>query len=305
MPRKKPDLKLVELVEKFAATKKSKISPSGYSRYLTVIHWVNRLCPDLLVKDIKKITIDNLEGKMTKAMESDRKGGAVNPKTVKSYLSVVRAAICWHNERIGIPAPTWKPESTGKTPKRKPKSFTPEQVVKILEAFKRDRPEFYDYTYFLLSTALRPNELNSLSWDKVSVDYRSVVINSSFSRGVSKDSTKTGVERKIYLAGDVSELLKNRPLPHEGLIFVDGQGRAIDDRRFRRIWQRLLVRAGIPYLKPYCTRSSAISLALNSGADPVKVAAGAGHDPVTMFKYYGDLISKDNPFVSLASLSNV
>jgi integrase len=309
MPRKKPDLTLCQLVEKFASTKKNSISPNGFARYTATLYWVKRLCPELLVKNIRQVAIDNLAEKMGKAMESDRReqesDRAVNPKTITGYFSVIRAAVCWDCRRREIPAPVWQlPEFSGKTPKKKPKAFSTQQVMEILAAFKNAHPEYFDYVYFLLSTAVRPGELNSLTWDKVLPGYGAVKINASFSRGVAKDSTKTGIERVVHLAPDVSEMLQRRSVPHTGLIFVDGQGRQIDDRRFRRIWQRVLARAGIDYLKPYNTRSTAISLALNSGADPVKVAAGAGHDPVTMFRNYGDLISKDNPFVSLATLGD-
>lgn len=307
MPRKKPDLSLLELVAKFAATKKSSITINGFARYTAALFWIRRLCPELLVKNIKQLTIDNLRDKMTKAMESDRLASGsdrpVNNKTVLGYFQIIRAAIVWDCERREIPDPIWKiKKPTAKVAKKKPKSFTPAEVVQILQSFQSDRSEYFDYVYFLLSTAVRPNEINALTWNKVSPDFGRVNIDCSHSRGIDKDSTKTGVERTVYLAPDVSEMLRRRSHSLSGLIFTDGQGRAIDDRRFRRIWQRVLIRAGIPYLKPYCTRSSAISIALNNGADPVKLAAAAGHDPVTMFKFYGNLISTENPFVSLASL---
>lgn len=76
-------------------------------------------------------------------------------------------------------------------------------------------------------------------------------------------------------------------LDPEGLVFTSPTGKAIDDQNFRnRAWKTVLTRLEIDYRKPYTTRHTLISHALDLGMNPVMVAQLTGHDVQTLYENY-------------------
>jgi len=71
------------------------------------------------------------------------------------------------------------------------------------------------------------------------------------------------------------------------LVFPAPKGGPIDDHNFRnRAWMRVLAKLGIEYRKPYTTRRTLISHALDQGMAPTTVAYLAGHDVKTLYESY-------------------
>ena len=84
-------------------------------------------------------------------------------------------------------------------------------------------------------------------------------------------------------------LLARRPTDYypDRLVFSSPQGNAIDDCNFRnRAWKTVLTRLEIDYRKPYTTRHTLVSHALDLGMNPVAVAQLTGHDVQVLFKNY-------------------
>jgi len=54
---------------------------------------------------------------------------------------------------------------------------------------------------------------------------------------------------------------------------------------------------GIEYRKPYCTRHSAISHALASGANYIALAEQTGHSPRVLHDTYAHAINQNSLFV--------
>jgi integrase len=76
------------------------------------------------------------------------------------------------------------------------------------------------------------------------------------------------------------------------LVFVSPNGKAIDDHNFRnRAWKTILTRLGIDYRKPYTTRHTLISHALDTGMNPVVVAQLTGHDVKTLYENYAGVVN--------------
>lgn len=80
----------------------------------------------------------------------------------------------------------------------------------------------------------------------------------------------------------------------DDLVFTTPSGGAIDDGNFRnRAWKPILIRLEIDYRKPYSTRHTLISHALDLGMNPVMVAQLTGHDVQILFQNYaGNVNSK-------------
>jgi integrase len=96
-------------------------------------------------------------------------------------------------------------------------------------------------------------------------------------------------------------LLNRRPIGFtpEDLVFPAPQGGAIrlrrccaiNDHNFRnRAWKLVLEEKGIPYRKPYTTRHTLVSHALEKGINPVNVAELTGHNVRTLYQNYAGVI---------------
>jgi integrase len=183
-------------------------------------------------------------------------------------------------------------------------AFTKDEAKRIIAGFRNSRyySHYADFVVFRLSMGTRGGEASALKWKHISADFSSVWIGESFSRGVT-GSTKTKKARTVKLDPSVSAMLSARhdrlkPSDDE-LVFRSPEGLAIDDRNFnRRAWKTVLAQVGVKYRKPYTTRKTAITLSLKNGASPLEVAAAAGHDPQTLYKYYSDVIQEGSVFVS-------
>lgn len=172
-----------------------------------------------------------------------------------------------------------------------PKPFTKEEIKAIIRAFRTDRyySLYADYVEFLFGTGCRTGEAIGLRWKHLSDDCSTVWIGESLSRGIRK-STKTNRARTINLTPRLQVMLLARkpanPAPDD-LVFTSAKGNAIDDHNFRnRAWKTVLSRLAINYRKPYTTRHTLISHALDLGMNPVNIAQLTGHDVQTLYENY-------------------
>ena len=314
MPRiAKEKILLISLVQKFLDFKKSRklLTKNGEQKYITAIFWLTELRPKLLAKDCDRVAVEKLADDFLDAMQASfdksGKGRKANPKTMLVYLAKIKGACQWGNSHLGLGLPVWDLPIWGDDDEfveSTPDPFTVEEIKAILSGFANDRPEYYRYVYFLLSTACRPGEASSLTWDKISHDFTQVTFSASYSRGKLRNKTKNKKPRTITISEDLGELIKGKTGDRSNsFVFTNGKGEPINDVQFRRVWELILLRAGVRYRKPYSTRHTAISHALDSGVPARDVAAGAGHGLEIMLKHYDKSLKKNTPFVSLATLA--
>lgn len=184
------------------------------------------------------------------------------------------------------------------TPPR-PQPFSTEEIGAIQTAFDTDlahRP-YANFVRFLFATGCRTGEAVGLRWGHLSPDCKTVTICESLSGGVRKKTTKTGRSRIVSLTDSLASMLRGmrpaKPDP-EALVLTSAKGKAIDTSNFRNChWVPVLKRLEIDYRKPYTTRSSLISHALDLGMNPVAVAQLTGHSVETLYSHYaGNVNSK-------------
>jgi integrase len=231
-------------------------------------------------------------GKSQEFLDWFTKQGLSAP-TMKSYLIRIRAIWDWAIEQHLLTKNPWTSlvNKVRLPSKPLPRPFTREEMNAIIEAFKTHKHYSYyaDYVLFLFGTGVRTSEAIGLRWRDLSTDCSTVLISEQLTRGERKP-TKTNRERTFVLPNSVIQmLLKRRPVnPNtDALVFTAPMGGAIDDHSFqKRAWTAVLNQLGITYRKPYTTRSTAISLALESGMSPVTVASVMGHDVSTLFSHY-------------------
>jgi integrase len=166
----------------------------------------------------------------------------------------------------------------------------------IIEAFRSNRYyKFYaPLVEFLFATGARPSEAIALQWKHVTSDLKFI----SFEQAVTvsekglvvKQGLKTQEKRKFPCNAKVQEILRSIK-PEEAklddLLFPSSEGKHIDFHNFRnRAWKTVLGGLDITYRKPYQTRHTFITLALENGLDAKDVARLVGNSPEVIYRHY-------------------
>jgi integrase len=144
------------------------------------------------------------------------------------------------------------------------------------------------------TTGMRAGELRALRWSDVDLNDGSIVVSKSAAVRLRDPDgpTKGGKPRTVYMTEELRKVMveHRRRLPEEALkkrwgavpeyVFPSTTGGMMNDSSYRRWIERAAERAGIERTRLHNLRHSAISLLLNSGADPFAVQKLAGHTDV-------------------------
>jgi integrase len=286
---KRSSLPIVDLFERFTAEKAKSVYHRTLEKYKATIEYLRQYfkekTADSVTLSVAESFVEWLQGRNSE-------------RTLKERLQLLRACWEWAIEQGILESNPWSDlvVRVKIPPKQKSKPFTLEEIRAIIESFRSDR--YYDYyadfVEFLFGTGCRMGEAIGLRWGHLSDDCSSVWIGESVSRGVRK-STKTNRARTITLTTRLQEMLLNRRPQNpdsDSLVFLTPHGYAIDDHNFRnRAWKIVLSRLNIDYRKPYNTRHTLISHALDRGMSPVMVAQLTGHDVATLYENYAGSVS--------------
>lgn len=199
-------------------------------------------------------------------------------------------------------------ESLGVNKKKTIKSFTKDEVITILDAFKNDKylPEkaLYNYSYyynfvaFRFLTGTRPSEAIAVSWNDIFEKQKKTWLRIN-KRYVSNEiilGTKNGVDIRMFPVNDqLKDLIDSIPKIDNpnNLLFPSINKTYIDRKNFStRIWKPLilkLVNEGLvkEYLTFYDVRHTFITHLCRSGkADLQTIANIVGNSVPTLIKNY-------------------
>ena len=159
-------------------------------------------------------------------------------------------------------------------------------------AFKHDH--YTGYVEFLFSTGCRPSEAIALQWKNVSRDYTTVSFErasiSTASGRKMRDGLKTQDRRRFPCNAKLKALLssvKPEKYSPEGLVFPGFSGNVLNTASFRKtVWKPVLAGLGVEYRKPYQTRHTFITLALEHGLDAKDVAKLVGNSAEVIYQHY-------------------
>jgi integrase len=266
------------------------------AKYKVIEHELERYL-NLPAISITKQTAGKLADTWAKNISSD---------TAKQRIWLLASCWEWAKGRYHVADENpWK-DMAGRfrtQPKKRVEPFDADEVSRILKGFREspDYNHYADFVAFLFGTGRRTGEAIGLRWENVAKDFSSVHISESISKGV-RGKTKTGESRTVVLPPGMVALLKARKqnqLPNTmGLVFPSPTGKPIDRDNFRaRAWAKVLKVVGVPYRKPYSTRHTAVSHALEGGANYLAVAKATGHSPKVMHQNYAKSINKSAVFV--------
>nr|WP_242038755.1 site-specific integrase [Anabaena lutea] len=224
--------------------------------------------------------------------------------TLKERISLIKSCCSWGITQGYLES---NPYQSIKTRGDKPKDikpFTSEEVRLIIEGFDKLYPHYTPFVKFLLITGCRTSEAIGLCWQHIDLLKGEVVIKESLSKDVTgngyqriRKGTKTGDIRYLSLPDHLRSLLEEiKPVGAnpDDLVFTTPRGKHIDQDTFRKsYWVKVLKHQEIPYRKPYTTRHTMVSHAIDQGIPLTGVAYLAGHKDISMIiKNYGHMINR-------------
>jgi integrase len=164
--------------------------------------------------------------------------------------------------------------------------LTEPQVRVLLQKAKEMNVSWYPHWLMAVYTGMRSGELYALTWDKVNLETRQIIVDSSWNSKDGFKSTKSGDDRIIEIAPPLLETLKELKLRSAGCIYVlprivkwDRGGQAEELRMF-------LLGCGLPSVRFHDLRATWATLLLSKGVEPIKVMKmGGWKDMKTMMIY--------------------
>jgi integrase len=183
-----------------------------------------------------------------------------------------------------------------RVPKREMRALSPDHARRFLEAIKGDPMQAY--WVVALTTAMRPGEMLGLKWRDVDLADGQLRLQRAIARvrgaGWAEKDLKTHQGRNITLAPIAVESLREherrqrewrakvgRDWIDEDRVFCNEIGKPIEPQNLTtRSFKPILMRAGLPDIRPYDLRHSTASLLLSLGTHPKIVAELLGHGSV-------------------------
>jgi integrase len=190
---------------------------------------------------------------------------------------------------------------------KKVEAFTQEEAQQIIEAFRNNtccpkrsntkHSHYADFVDFLFASGCRHSEVIALQWKHISNDCKSITLERAVVEGedgrVCKQGLKTQAQRILPTSKRIQALLENIKSNNpdkfnpDNLVFPSPEGTWIDLHNFcQRQWKVVLNGLGIPYRKPYSTRHTLITYALQQGLDVKDVAVLVGNSPQIIYQRY-------------------
>ena len=228
-----------------------------------------------------------------------------SPDAAKRLLTQLAACCEWavksgsvsKNPFTGMALEVRLPKNQSNNGVKEIDSFTAEERGSIIQAFESNRyyRGYAPFVGFLFATGCRPSEAIALEWRHITKDLR--LINFEQSAIISEDGLisrsglKTQESRKFPCNTKLHNLLEStKPNDYNpnSLVFPSPEGKLIDFHNFRnRAWKNVLESLPlIRYRKPYQTRHTFITLALENGMTVQDVARVSGNSPGIIYKHY-------------------
>ncbi|MEK2643890.1 tyrosine-type recombinase/integrase [Bdellovibrio sp. BCCA] len=161
-----------------------------------------------------------------------------------------------------------------------------EQIVLLLRKAQELNWPWYPHYAVALFTGMRNGEIYALTWDKVNLDKRQILVNVAWNSKNGYKSTKSGDDRIIEIPTPLLPTLRQLRLQSDGSDFVLPRLNKWDKGDQARELRFLLASLGLPQIRFHDLRASWATLLLSKGVAPSKVMAmGGWKDMDTMMIY--------------------
>ena len=294
--RSKAATSVADYVLRWAAAKRPLLKPSTREHYADVLG--RFVVPVLGQRPVAELTRADVVGWVGWAQaQRNRFGRPYAEATIRSWFRVLVTVLRDAAAEFAIVDPTQRvrPPRSSVRNVREGVTLTPDQIGALLDAVKRDYPQWYAEVYLLLFSGLRVGELYALQWHDL--DPARGVIN--VRRGVWRghvDRTKTDDPREVALTEAIRAVLdehrrrlvaEDHPGLASGLVFpADGGGHRCGSS-LQKVLRLSGKAAGIPTkCGPQVIRRTVNTALLEAGVDGVILRSQMGHASVRMTSRY-------------------
>lgn len=210
----------------------------------------------------------------------------VAPGTINREIGVMSAACNYCRHELG-----WKIDNPAqgkrlKEPEGRVRWLSQDEAERLIEAARATRaPWLADFIQVCLYTGMRKSEVTGLTWDRVDLSRRLVLLETG--------TTKSGKRRSVPLHSAAAEALENRlawrneRCPGSPWVFCNSKGRRVKD--MRQGFASALRRAGITDFRQHDQRHTLASWMVMSGVELMTVRDMLGHASVTHTQRYAHL----------------
>jgi integrase len=225
------------------------------------------------------------------------------PSTFNKRLGYLKRFFSWAIEEGYAASNTFGKVKSRKAPKKKIHPLTQTEIGRILEAFSQRHPHYVPFVKFLLQTGVRTSEAIGIQWKHIDLEREEIRVCESLPKDRTgngyqrkRKGTKTSQERILSMTSSLKAWLtgfKPAGAKSDDLLFHSAKGCVIDAGNFREDWKAILASLDIPYRRPYETRHTLLSHAIEQGIPITGVAYIAGHTDTRMvMTTYGHLINR-------------
>ena len=222
------------------------------------------------------------------------------PSTYNGRLRLLRSCLVWAIEQELTTLNPYAKLKKRKIEQTQVKPFTIDEMKNIINGFGKIQPAYKDFVTFLFLTGCRPSEAIGIQWRRIDFERGEITICDSLPKTVSeghkRKSTKTGSVTVLKINEGLRSVLSQIELGSpEDLVFKSSLSKngIINLKNFWVHWGKVLTHTKIEYRKPYTTRHTLASHAIDQGLSLVEVAYILGHTDTSMVsKVYGHMINK-------------
>jgi len=213
------------------------------------------------------------------------KAGEKSPSHQKNLLKFIRSVFN-HGVELGALVRNPSPEMKFRIGDKIKKVLTEEQVRTFLTKAKEMDVEWYPIWAAAVYSGMRNGELFALTWEKINLDDRFILVNESWNNKDGFKCTKSGDDRVNTIAPNLLHILKQLKLQSSGSPYVFPRVRGWDKGEQARELRMFLMGIGLPPIRFHDLRATWATLLLSKGIEPIKVMkAGGWKDMKTMMIY--------------------
>ena len=164
--------------------------------------------------------------------------------------------------------------------------LTEEQAKFLLAKAKELNWEWYYHYALALYTGMRNGELFALTWDKLDLDQRTILVNCSWNSMDGIKSTKSGDDRRIEIAQPLIPILRELKAHWIGSDHVLPRSNKWDKGEQSRELRLFLQGIGMQPIRFHDLRASWATLLLSKGVEPIKVMKMGGWKDIDTMMIY-------------------
>lgn len=284
-----------QYLTKWLASKKKTLKASSYDGYRKVVD-------GMIIPEFDKTLLVAWKRRDVKAWLEGLKGGN---KWLSNIQSIIRSSLSDAVDDEYLEANFMAGWSYARKEAPKEDSdvdpFTADEQRKVVADCDPLLANMFQFAFW---SGLRTSELIALDWSDV--DFASGYVRvwksmTSASKGEAETTKTKSSIRDVKLLAPARAALKaqkDHTFLQDGPIFIfpTSGKRWTGDEQIRKVWTRVLKKAGIRYRRPYQTRHTYASMMLSASEHPMWVAQQMGHSDWAMIrKIYGKWMPDAEP----------